>query len=29
VRVTLDVTFEAEGAERPACVAQIIYVFWF
>jgi acyl dehydratase len=29
VRVTLDLTFEAEGAPRPACVAQIVFVYSF
>jgi hypothetical protein len=29
VRVAFELTFEAEGAERPACAAQILYVFWF
>lgn len=29
VRVTLDLTFEAEGAPRPACVAQIVFVYTF
>jgi hypothetical protein len=25
VQATLDLTFEIEGSERPACVAQVIY----
>jgi len=25
VQATLDVTFEMEGAEKPACVAQVVY----
>lgn len=29
VRATLDLTFEVEGSERPACVAQIIFVYYF
>jgi len=29
VRVTLDLEFEIEGGDRPACVAQIVFVFWF
>jgi acyl dehydratase len=29
VRVTLALTFETEGTERPVCAAEIIYVFWF
>jgi acyl dehydratase len=29
VRATLDLTFEVEGSERPACVAQIIFVYLF
>lgn len=27
-QVTLDLTFEIEGAEKPACVAQVIYRFY-
>lgn len=29
VRTTLDLTFEIEGSERPACVAQIVYTYAF
>jgi acyl dehydratase len=29
VRTTLDLTFEVEGGERPACVAQIVYIYTF
>ncbi len=29
VRVTQDVTFEVEGSERPACVAEIVFIYWF
>lgn len=29
VRTTLDLTFEVEGSERPACVAQIVFVYYF
>ncbi len=29
VRATLDLTFEVEGSERPACVAQIVFVYYF
>jgi acyl dehydratase len=29
VRTTLELTFEAEGAERPACVAEIVFIYWF
>ncbi|HEY3427326.1 MAG TPA: MaoC family dehydratase [Acidimicrobiia bacterium] len=27
-QVTLDLTFEIEGAEKPACVAQVVYRFY-
>jgi acyl dehydratase len=29
VRVTLDLEFELEGASRPACRAEIVFVYWF
>jgi acyl dehydratase len=29
VRATLDLTFEVEGSERPACVAQIVFIYSF
>jgi acyl dehydratase len=29
VRTTLGLTFEVEGSERPACVAEIVFVYWF
>jgi acyl dehydratase len=29
VRTTLDLTFEVEGGARPACVAQIVYIYSF
>jgi len=29
VRVTLDLTFEVEGSERPACVAEVVFIYWF
>ena len=29
VRSTLDLTFEIDGSERPACVAQIVYIYAF
>jgi len=29
VKTTLDLTFELEGSERPACVAQIVFVYSF
>ena len=27
-QVTLDLTFEIEGTEKPACVAQVVYRFY-
>jgi acyl dehydratase len=29
VRTTMDLTFEVEGSERPACVAQVVYIYSF
>lgn len=29
VRTTLDLTFDVDDAERPACVAQIVYIYGF
>lgn len=29
VRATLDLTFEVEGSDRPACVAEIVFVYFF
>jgi acyl dehydratase len=29
VRLTLELTFEVEGAERPACVAEIVFIYYF
>jgi acyl dehydratase len=29
VRATLELTFEAEGSERPACIAEIVFIYWF
>ncbi len=29
VRATLDLEFEVEGGDRPGCVAQIVFVYWF
>ena len=29
VRTTLELEFEVEGATRPACVAEIMFVYWF
>jgi acyl dehydratase len=29
VRTTLDLTFEVDDNERPACVAQIVYIYGF
>jgi acyl dehydratase len=29
VRTTMDLTFEVEGSERPACVAQVVYLYSF
>jgi len=29
VRTTLALTFEAEGSDRPACVAEIVYIYYF
>lgn len=28
VRVTLDLVFEADGSERPACVAQQVFIYY-
>ncbi len=28
VQVVLDVTFETEGADKPACVAQVVYRYY-
>ncbi len=28
VRVTKDLTFEVEGSERPACVAEVVFLYW-
>jgi hypothetical protein len=27
-QVTLDVTFEVEGAPKPACVAQVVFRYY-
>ena len=29
VRTTLDLTFAVEGSERPACVAEIVFIYTF
>ncbi len=29
VRATLALTFELEGSERPACAAEIVYIYYF
>jgi acyl dehydratase len=29
VRVTKDLTFEVEGSDRPACVAEVVFLYWF
>jgi acyl dehydratase len=29
VRTTMELTFEIEGGERPACVAQVVYIYSF
>jgi acyl dehydratase len=29
VRTTMDLTFEVEGSERPACVAEVVYIYSF
>jgi acyl dehydratase len=29
VRTTLELEFEVEGSARPACVAEIVFVYWF
>jgi acyl dehydratase len=29
VQATLGLTFEVEGSERPACVAEIVFRYWF
>jgi acyl dehydratase len=29
VRATLELEFEVEGTARPACVAEIVFVYWF
>ena len=29
VRATLALTFEVEGSERPACAAEIVYIYYF
>ncbi|MCJ7438504.1 MAG: hypothetical protein MUP97_12190 [Acidimicrobiia bacterium] len=29
VRVTKDLTFEVEGSERPACVAEVVFIYFF
>src|SRR3954451_14645782 len=28
-QVTMDLTFEVEGADKPACVAQVVYRYYF
>jgi hypothetical protein len=28
VQATLDLTFETEGSEKPACVAQVVYRYY-
>jgi acyl dehydratase len=28
VRVTKDLTFEVEGSERPACIAEVVFLYW-
>jgi acyl dehydratase len=29
VRTTMALTFEVEGSERPACVAEVVYLYYF
>ncbi len=29
VRVSLDLVFELEGSERPACVGEIVFIYFF
>jgi len=29
VRTTMALTFEVQGSPRPACVAEVVYVYWF
>lgn len=29
VRTTMDLTFEIDGSERPACVGQVVYIYGF
>ena len=29
IRTTLALTFEVEGSERPACAAEIVYIYYF
>jgi len=29
VRVTKDLTFEMEGSDRPACVAEVVFLYFF
>lgn len=29
VQTTLGLTFEVEGSQRPACVAEIVFIYWF
>jgi acyl dehydratase len=29
VRVTLDLVFELDGSERPACAAEIVFIYFF
>jgi hypothetical protein len=29
VQVVLDVTIETEGADKPSCVAQVVYRYTF
>jgi acyl dehydratase len=29
IRTTMTLTFEVEGSERPACVAEIVYIYYF
>jgi acyl dehydratase len=29
VRATLDLSFEVEGNDRPACVAEIVFIYFF
>jgi acyl dehydratase len=29
IRTTMTLTFEVEGSERPACAAEVVYIYYF